>query len=317
MLVLRQLQQPSAQHLHRSRLVLQLAALVLHRHDDPGGPVGDAHRRVGGVHALTAGAAAAVDVDVQVALVDLDVDLVGLGQHQHRGRRRVDAALALGDRHTLHAVRPTLELEVAPRRVAAHDHRHLVEAAEVARIAGQHLELPALLVRERLVHLEQVTGEQVGLLATLGTADLDDDGATVVRILRQHQRADLVLERSDLGLDRGQLGTPQLALVTGGRVDQLAGGIEIGLPGAVPPERLDQRRHVLVPLRRSPQPRGVGQELGVAQTGLEQGVLVVDPRQPLDHRGPSGRDTDEVRRDAHQRSQTMLDVEHVTRRGPR
>ena len=45
-----------------------------------------------------------------------DLDLVGLGQHEHRRRRRVDAALALGDRHPLHPVRPALVLEAAARR---------------------------------------------------------------------------------------------------------------------------------------------------------------------------------------------------------
>ena len=54
-----------------------LRALVLARHDDAGRQVRDAHRRVGDVDVLAAGAARAVGVDAQVLLVDLDVDVVG------------------------------------------------------------------------------------------------------------------------------------------------------------------------------------------------------------------------------------------------
>src|SRR5208337_1992047 len=62
-----------AQDFHRLGAVLVLAALLLHRHDDAGREVGDAHRAVGLVDVLTAGARRAIDVDPQVALVDLHV----------------------------------------------------------------------------------------------------------------------------------------------------------------------------------------------------------------------------------------------------
>ena len=56
----------------------------------------------------------AVDVDPQVVGVDGDLDLLGLGHHQHAGGGGVDAALALGDGHALHAVHPALVLEPGP-----------------------------------------------------------------------------------------------------------------------------------------------------------------------------------------------------------
>ena len=115
-------EQPGPQDAHRLLLVLQLALLVLAADHDAGRQVGDPDRRVGGVHALAAGAAAAEDVDAQVVLVDLDVDLLGLGQHQDAGRAGVDAALRLGDRHPLHAVHAALELQqrrTAPRPARA------------------------------------------------------------------------------------------------------------------------------------------------------------------------------------------------------
>ena len=104
----------------------------------------DAHRRVGGIHALPTRTARAIHVDVEVAFVDGHIDFIGLGQHQHRCRRGVNTTLALGDRHPLYAVWPTFELEVTPGGIAAHHERDLVEPTEAAGIARQHLELPPL-----------------------------------------------------------------------------------------------------------------------------------------------------------------------------
>ena len=116
-----------------------------------------------------------------------DVDLLGLGQHRHRGRRRVDPALRLGDRHPLHPMRTALVLHAGPDAVALQQERHVAVAAHVGRVRAEHLEAPALPAGVRPVHLEQVAGEEVGLLASLGAADLDDDVAVVVGVLRQQQ----------------------------------------------------------------------------------------------------------------------------------
>ena len=79
-------EQPRPENLHRPVAVLELAALVLHRDDDPGRDMGDPDRRVGRVDVLATGAARAVHVDLEIAFVDLDVDLVDVGQHGHGGR---------------------------------------------------------------------------------------------------------------------------------------------------------------------------------------------------------------------------------------
>src|SRR4051794_37344433 len=86
LLVLGQLQQSGAQHLHRTSTVLQLTALVLHRYHDACRLVRDAHGGVRRVDTLTAGPARSIDVDLEVALVDLDLDLFGLRQYEHRCR---------------------------------------------------------------------------------------------------------------------------------------------------------------------------------------------------------------------------------------
>jgi hypothetical protein len=65
-----------------------LAALVLAGDHDAGRQVGDAHRRLGLVDVLAAGAGGAVGVDAQVLVVDLDLDVVvDLGQTSPRRTR--------------------------------------------------------------------------------------------------------------------------------------------------------------------------------------------------------------------------------------
>src|SRR5690606_14443839 len=63
------LEQTTAQDLHRFRAVLDLAALVLALDRDAARDVRDLHRAVGRVHALTARAAGRGDIDFQIALV--------------------------------------------------------------------------------------------------------------------------------------------------------------------------------------------------------------------------------------------------------
>src|SRR6185312_15389379 len=103
------LQQLGLEHGHRAGPVLDLAALVLAGHHDPGGQVGDPDRRVGGVDALAAGTAGPVHVDPQ--FVVRDVDVVGplhYRDHVHARERGLAAALVvvLGDPH--HPVRAVL-----------------------------------------------------------------------------------------------------------------------------------------------------------------------------------------------------------------
>ena len=59
--------EPRLELLHRLGPVLVLRALVLAGDDDAGREMGDAHRAVGGVDVLPAGARRAVGVDAQLA----------------------------------------------------------------------------------------------------------------------------------------------------------------------------------------------------------------------------------------------------------
>src|SRR3989440_302734 len=202
LLLLRALQQAGLQHAHRLRTVLDLRALVLARHDDPGRDVRDAHRGVGGVDALTAGARRAIDVHAQILLLHPHVHVLGLRQHGHRHGGGVDAAARLGDRHTLHPVDAALELEPAPRAAALHEQDDVLETADAGGAPVHHLDLPALRLRVLGVHARELGGEQRRLVAAGAGADLDEDVPVVVGILGEDELLQLVFER---GLARGQL----------------------------------------------------------------------------------------------------------------
>ena len=220
--------QPGREHLHRARLVLQLGALVLARHDDAGGQVRDAHRRVGGVHALAALARRPVDVDAEVGLVDLDLlDLFGFGINQHAGRRGVHPALGFGDGNPLNPVHAALELQSRPHTVggvalAGDGQRRILVAAEVGGGLPQHRDGPAVPFGVPDVHASQVGGEQRRLFAALAGLHLEHDVVGVVGVAGGEQIRQLGVELGDLG---GQLGH----LVGERRVvgGEFLGGLEI------------------------------------------------------------------------------------------
>jgi hypothetical protein len=125
-----------------------------------------------------------------------------------------------------------LEMHAPPDPVALDGEGHLVESPEVGRVAAQHVHGPSVARREGAVHLVEVAGEEVGLLAALGAPDLDDDVALVVGIAGQQQHAQLVGEPGDRRLRGVDLGPEDVALVAGGVRQHLLGHLEVGAAGA-------------------------------------------------------------------------------------
>src|SRR5690606_12637671 len=127
--------QRRAQHLHRGRLVLELAALVLTRHDDAGRQVRDAYRGARLVDVLAARARGAVHVDAQVALVDVDLDrVIDDGIDEHAGERGVTPALRIERRDAHQAVHALLGLQVAVRILTGDLERRALDAGLFARL---------------------------------------------------------------------------------------------------------------------------------------------------------------------------------------
>ena len=152
--------QTGCQDLHRAVFVAMLRAIVLTFNDKPGGQVGDAHRAIGLVNVLTAGAGGPKRIDPQIFGVDFELfACVGFGQHRNRARRGVNATLRFGFRDPLHTVPATLELQAAIDVVALDPHDHFAPTTQVGRIAGNDFAAPAALFGKAQVHAQQVTRE--------------------------------------------------------------------------------------------------------------------------------------------------------------
>ena len=184
--------QARCKHAQGSFFVLQLRFLILHRHDDAGGQVGDANGRIRRVHGLPAGAARPIHVDTQVVRVDDDLLVVlDLRHHEHADGTRVDATLGLGHGNALHAVHAALVLQVSPhaligswRALRADRQGDVFEATEL-RMGRAHLgHAPTVRLGVATVHARQIGCEERGLFAALAGLDLKNDIHRVLRITR-------------------------------------------------------------------------------------------------------------------------------------
>src|SRR6185369_4596032 len=77
--------------------------------------MGDAHRTVGGVHALAAGTTGSEDVDAEIVGVDLDIDLLRFRQHRYRRGGRMNAALGFRGGNALDAMHTGLAAKESVR----------------------------------------------------------------------------------------------------------------------------------------------------------------------------------------------------------
>ena len=191
-----------SKHAHSGFPVLQLRFFVLHRYDDPGRKMGDAHGGVGGVNRLPAGPTRAVDVDLQIILTDLDLfGFIDLGEDEHAGRRGVDAALRLSRGNALHPVHATLVLEVCPdafcgiARVALECNLHIFDATQIAGGLLNDFGFPLLRLCIVQVHAKQIASKERRFCATLAHLDLHDDITRVVGVTRDQEPAKFLLRR--------------------------------------------------------------------------------------------------------------------------
>ena len=200
------------QHPHPCLTVLQLRLLVLHRHDDSGGEVGDAHGGVGRIHRLAPGATRAIDIDFEIILADLYLfGLVYLGEDKHARSRCMDASLRLGRWNPLHTMNAALVLEVSPdplcgvTRVALDRELHILDAAKVARGLLDDLGFPLLRLRIVQVHAQEIASEQGGFCSTFSHLDLHDHITAVVLIARDEQPTQALLHSRKFRRDVGKL----------------------------------------------------------------------------------------------------------------
>jgi len=113
-----QLVEARFQHRHRLGAVPVLRAVVLALHHDPARQVRDAHRGIGAVDVLPAGARGAVGVHSQLGRVDRDLDrLVDLGIDEYARERGVAARVRVERRLAHQAMHA--RLGTAPRSRSA------------------------------------------------------------------------------------------------------------------------------------------------------------------------------------------------------
>jgi len=216
-----------------------------------------------------------VDIDLQVTRVDVDIDFLGFGQHGNGSRRRVDPALGLGDWYPLHPMRTTLMLKALPGVLAFHHERDLVQAIALGWTGRQDLDLPPFGRRVSGIHVIQVLGEEVGLLATLGPSDLKDHVPADIGITGDEEQAELLFEPDDVLVGLGQLGLGQLALGTGGVGDHVAGGLDVGVAGLKPTEAADDLLEFTVASRNVAQPLGVRGQIRIVELSQNRLVLML------------------------------------------
>ena len=90
LLLVLELSKARAQNGKRGLAVLNLAAFILNRNDDASWQMGNAHRRVGRINALSALATTAVDVDPEVFVLKLHLlGLSDLWYHLHQSKARL------------------------------------------------------------------------------------------------------------------------------------------------------------------------------------------------------------------------------------
>ena len=216
-------EQARAQDFQRPYAVLVLRFFVLALHGEAAREVGDAHRRVRGVDALSPGPAGAHHVDAKLSGVDVHFHLAGLGQDRDGDGGGVDPPLGLGFRHALDAVDAPLVLEAAEDAWARDRGDRLSDAPGAAFREGEDLEFPAPQLGVAGVHAQQIPGEEGGFLAAGSGAELEHGVALVVGIRRDQQAADLRLDLRDFALEVLELAAGELCHVGVGIGEELLG----------------------------------------------------------------------------------------------
>ncbi len=134
-----------------------------------------------------------------------------------------------------------------------------------------------------LVHLVEVTREKVRFLAALGPTDLDDHALALVRVARNEERLQLLVEAHEILLGGGDLAAHLVAVGAGRIGEHLARRRQVGLTSPIGAVGLDDGQQFLVASRHGAQERLVGEHGGIGEGRFERGQLVLQPAEPLDH----------------------------------
>jgi hypothetical protein len=207
-----------------------LGAVVLALHDDAGGNMRQAHRRVGLVDVLTAGARGAVGVGAHVGRVDGDVDaVVDFREDEDAGERGMPARIRIVGRFAHQAVDADLGAQEAVGVLAFDAYGGALDAGDLTFGFFQQFGLEALALAIAQVHALQHAGPILGLGAAGAGIDFDEAGRRIHRIgehAPEFQIGHLGLDPGDIAGDRQQGVVVVFRL---GHVEQFAGVGEFGI----------------------------------------------------------------------------------------
>ena len=142
-------------------------------------------------------------VDTNVGGGDVDVDLLGLGQHGDGGGRGVHTAPAFGNGNALDAVDAALIFQPREDAAAFDMGGDGFDAAQLAFLHLDDVEIPAAVLRVAAVHVEQIARKKRRLIAARAGPDFNHGGFGVGGVLGQQGQPDGGLR---LGQLRAQLG---------------------------------------------------------------------------------------------------------------
>ena len=168
------------------------------------------HTRLHLVHVLTTSTRRTEGVPLDFTLVNLHVESLRFGQYSHRSSRCVYTSLRLGHRHTLHAMHPRFILHRAIHILARHVADDFLVATHSALRERRHREVPALHLAVFRVHAEEVARKQSSLVATRTATDFQRHVLAVLRVGRDEQELDFLLQLRDALLVHGDFLTRHL-----------------------------------------------------------------------------------------------------------
>ena len=143
----------------------------------------DTYCRFGFIDVLPAGAATSVRVDFKVFFVDFHHYVLGFGENGHSNGGRVNSALRLGVRHTLHAVNAAFVFEFCENSVAGNVERAFFQSAKLGCVYIDILDMPTLFFGVHFVHTHYFHCEKRGFLSACSAAYFDYYVFIVVGVL--------------------------------------------------------------------------------------------------------------------------------------
>ena len=234
---------------------------------------------------LAAGARAAVGIDLQILRVDVHLHGVHLRQHGHGGGTGVDAAAGLRLRHALDAVHPAFKLQAGVGPLPADEQARLAHAAELRLVEVRDLGLPPVRIGVHVVHpIKRMRKERRFFSADAG-ADLQNDVAVVIRVTRQQQDTQLLLELRAAGpvlLDLLARDLVQLRVA-----QQRLRLRDLRLTGGIRPVGLHDRLQLALLAAELCEHRRVGIVRRVGQLALKLGIPVFNLSQLFEHSAAS------------------------------